>query len=87
MVHILTIFLMLFIPWNVYSFWAVTEDESLILYTEDDLILKIAKIYWSSVLIIAALFLLWVVSRTISEAIICTASNDDNKICGRVSDK
>ena len=63
------------------------KDESLIPYAYDDLILKIAKIYWSSVLVIAALFLLWVVSRTISEAVVCTASNGDNKVCGRVSDK
>lgn len=81
MVYVLTIILMILIPWNIYSIVLVMDDESLIIYNEDDIPMKIAKIYWCIIIGGIILFLLWFVSFEISKGIICSSSHNDNKIC------
>lgn len=81
MVHVLTIFFMILIVWTIYSIALVIDDDALNIYSEDDIPMKIAKIYWWIIIGGIILFLLWFVSFEISKGIICLSSNNDNRIC------
>ena len=87
MIHLLTIILMILIPWSIYSLVIVVDDDEFMVCSGDELILKIAKIYWGIIFISLALGLLWAFSHAISEDIICGVTNDDYAVCEKVSDK
>lgn len=87
MIHILTVIIMILIPWSIYSLIIAVDDGTLMVYAGDELILKIAKIYWGIIFISLALGLLWAFSHAISEEIICGVTNDDYAVCEKVSDK
>lgn len=54
---IITIILMSFVLWNIYSLWLILEDEK-------DTLVKIAKIYWGLIwLLVLFIFCYGIVNR------------------------
>lgn len=84
MIHVLTVIIMFLIVWTVYSICLVFDDESIMFYSGDDILLRLAKLYWWIILVGIVLFILWYVSYMISSFIICNTSNNDNKVCEKV---
>ena len=83
---IITIIVALIIVWNLLCFGIVLEaDEGIIFYGDESLYLKIAKLYWWSVITIMSFFILILVSSAIARPIWCSISNNDDKICEKVN--
>lgn len=55
------------------------------IYSQDEIILKIAKIYWWIILIGLGLLVLWIISYLITSTIYCSANNNDDKICETIN--
>lgn len=85
MVYILTVVLMIFFAWNLYSAGIVVDSDN-IPYPENWLpynkvILKIAKIYWKIVVGLLLLGVLYLVCFILSSAIICGSTGNDDPVC------
>lgn len=81
MFWIFTVVIAILIVWTIYSFIVVTDDASLIIYCEDDIILRLGKIYWWIILISFFGATLFGISFLISSGIWCSATNNDDNVC------
>ena len=81
MFWLFTVVMAIFIVWTIYSFIVVTDDESLIIYCEDNIILRLSKIYWWIILISFVGALLLGISFLISSGIWCSVTNNDDNVC------
>lgn len=84
MIYVLTIIIMFLIVWTIYSLHLVLDDDSIMFYSGDDILLRLSKIYWWIILVGIVLSALWFVSYMISGEIICHTSNSDHKVCKRI---
>ncbi len=76
-----TVVIAILIVWTIYSLWAVWDDDSLIIYCEDNIILRLSKIYWWIILISFFGSILFGISFLISSGIWCGATNNDDNVC------
>ncbi|MBQ1495851.1 MAG: hypothetical protein IIZ40_00660 [Bacilli bacterium] len=76
-----TVVIAILILWSIYSSWVVIDDASLIIYCEDNIILRLSKIYWLIILISILGVFLFGVSFLISSGIWCSATNNDDNVC------
>lgn len=76
-----TIVIAILIVWTIYSFIVVTGDASLIIYCEDNIILRLSKIYWWIILISSFGAILFGISFLVSSGIWCSAKNNDDNVC------
>lgn len=81
MIVSLTIFFMILISWSLYSIFLCMSDETLFIYSQDDFLLKMAKIYWWIILSFFCLLVLWCISYGITVGVVCGSTNGDNEIC------
>ena len=81
------IIVMFFLIFNIITFCVAVKDESIYIYSDDNLLEKICKIYSWIVVVSIALFILYVISYAIAKPIWCDISNNDNKICEKVDVK
>lgn len=76
-----TVVIAILIVWTIYSFIVVIDDVSLIIYSEDNIILRLSKIYWWIILISFLGAILFGFSFLISSGIWCSAKNNDDNVC------
>lgn len=81
MFWLFTIAIVIFIVWTIYSCIVVIDDVSLIIYSEDNIILRLSKIYWWIILISFLVVLLFGISFLISSGIWCSVTNNDDNVC------
>lgn len=81
MIILLAIILMIFTIWNLFCFVICMEDESIIIYSQDDIILKIAKIYWWFIITLILGIFLYKCCYFFSKQIICKIKNNDYPVC------
>lgn len=81
MFWIFTVVIAILLVWSIYSFIVVTDDASSIIYYEDNIILKLSKIYWRIILISILGAFLFGISFLISSGIWCSAKNNDDNVC------
>ena len=81
MFWLFTVAIAILIVWTIYSFLVVTDDASLIIYCEDNIILRLSKIYWWIILISFLGAILLGISFLISSGIWCSATNNDDNVC------
>lgn len=81
MFWLFTVVIAILIVWSIYSFWVVIDDASLIIYCEDNIILRLSKIYWCIILISFLGAILFGFSFLISSGIWCSVTNNDDNVC------
>lgn len=81
MFWLFTVVIAILIVWTIYSSIVVIDDVSLIIYSEDNIILRLSKIYWWIILISFLVVLLFGISFLISSGIWCSATNNDDNVC------
>lgn len=82
-----TVVIAILLVWSIYSFISVINDVSLIIYCEDNIILRLSKIYWWIILISFLGAILFGISFLISSGIWCSATNNDDNVCTVWSDE
>lgn len=81
MFWLFTVVIAILIVWTILSFISVSDHESLIIYSEDNIILRLSKIYWWIILISFLGVILFSISFLISSGIWCSATNNDDNVC------
>ena len=81
MFWLFTVVIAILIVWTIYSFIVVTDPASFIIYCENDIILRLSKIYWLIILISILGAILFGISFLISSRIWCSAKSNDDNVC------